>query len=40
MRGDNERALDEYQPVLAIDPTKAKARQGVADVERALVGGR
>jgi tetratricopeptide (TPR) repeat protein len=35
-RGDNERALGEYQRALEIDPANAEARRGVAEVNAAL----
>jgi hypothetical protein len=38
-RGDGERALREYRRVLALDPTHAEARQGVAEVEASMKSG-
>jgi eukaryotic-like serine/threonine-protein kinase len=38
-RGDQVRALREYRRVLEIDPTHAEARQGLAEVERAIRAG-
>jgi Tfp pilus assembly protein PilF len=35
-RGDNQRALSEYQRALEIDPENVQARKGRAEVEQAL----